>query len=174
MATLMQIHSAVPLVAASPGCAGEGDALIAAKRDVTISVRTADCLPILLADESTHTVAALHAGWRGSAAKIVAATVARMENEFGTRPAGLWAAIGPGIGGCCYQVGAEVRGKFGLAGPGLLDLERENRSQLVDAGVPLGHIDCFGLCTFCHPLPFHSWRRDQDSAGRMISYIRAI
>ena len=172
MATLTQIHSAVSVIASAAGCAGEGDALIASQPGVTVSVRTADCLSILLADETTRTVAAIHAGWRGSALHIAAATVARLEREFGVRPSNVYAAIGPGIGGCCYQVGAEVREKFGLAGAGLLDLARENRAQLLNAGVPPGHIDVFNLCTACHPAQLHSWRRDKDGAGRMISYIR--
>jgi len=172
MATLTQIHSAVSLVASGPGCAGEGDALIAAGPGLTVSVRTADCLPILLADEATRTVAAVHAGWRGTAARIVVETIARMESEFGTRPGNILAAIGPGIGGCCYHVGAEVREKFGLAGAGLLDLEKENCEQLASTGVPRFRIHAAGLCTFCHPGQFYSWRRDKNSAGRMISYIR--
>ena len=171
MASLQQIHSAVCLKAESPGSTGRGDALITITPGLAVSVRTADCLPILLADPQTGAAAAIHAGWRGTAARIVMETVANMRNQFGTRPSDLRAAIGPGIGVCCYEVGQEVARQFGLTSAGHIDLAQANRHQLMESGVPEAQIDVLGLCTFCDPR-FHSWRRDRDHAGRMISYIR--
>jgi len=171
LATLRQVHSAMPLVADEPGCAGEGDALMTNRRGLAVSVRTADCLPILIADPQARVVAAIHAGWRGTAAGIVRRTVEEMTGKFGTDPSGLRAAIGPGIGVCCYQVGDEVARQFGLSGPILLDLAAENRRQLVEAGLAGAHIDLLNRCTFCDPARFHSYRRDKDRAGRMISYV---
>lgn len=171
MATLKQVHSARSLVATRAGCAGEADGLITAQPGLAISVRTADCLPILLADPERRVVAAIHAGWRGTATRIVLETIAKMEREYGTDPGDLLAAIGPGIGVCCYQVGEEVRRQFGLIGAGHLDLAQENRRQLREAGVAEARIDLLGLCTFCDQR-FHSWRRDKEQAGRMISFIR--
>jgi len=72
---------------------------------------------------------------------------------------------------CCYQVGDEVARQFGLSGPILLDLAAENRRQLVEAGLAGAHIDLLNRCTFCDPARFHSYRRDKDRAGRMISYV---
>src|ERR1700687_6001621 len=84
MASLKQIHSSLPLVAdRSAGCAGEGDALITARPGVAVSVRTADCFPILLADSRRRLVAAVHAGWRGTATGVVGATLKQMRDEFG-------------------------------------------------------------------------------------------
>jgi polyphenol oxidase len=173
MASLKQIHSAVSLVADRAGCAGEGDALLT-QQDVAVSVRTADCFPILLADPQTHAVAAIHAGWRGTAADIVRSTLTRMRSEFGTDPHDVYAAIGPGIGGCCYKVGEEVARQFGMQQAGNLDLAVENRTQLIRAGVKLERIEQVGGCTFCNPAQFFSWRRDHDRAGRMISFIRRV
>lgn len=174
MASLKQIHSALALSAVIAGCAGEGDALVTREPGLAVSVRTADCFPILLADPHTHGVAAIHAGWRGTDAGVVSSALARMQADFGTQPRDVFAAIGPGIGRCCYQVGLDVARKFGMHQPGYLDLAEENRSQLLAAGIPREHIDVLQLCTFCNPAQFFSWRRDRDRAGRMISFIRAL
>lgn len=166
-ASLKQIHSAICLRADAPGHAGEGDALIANR--VAVSVRTADCLPILLADPTHGAVAAIHAGWRGTAAHIVRAAIDRMRAEFGSNPRDILAAIGPGIGVCCYDVGEEVARQFGRETAGRIDLAEANRLQLIEAGVE--KIDVLGLCTFCDAARFHSFRREKNRAGRMISYI---
>jgi len=172
MASVKQIHSAVALVAGEPGCIGEGDALLACEPGVAVSVRTADCFPILLADPKTHTVAAIHAGWRGTVSGVVGTSLDRMRSEFGTDPVNIYAAIGPGIGACCYEVGIEVARQFGKAEAGTLDLAVENRNQLLAAGLKPDKIEQVGGCTFCRPAQFFSWRRDHDAAGRMVSFIR--
>jgi polyphenol oxidase len=171
MASLKQIHSAVVWVAEQPGCVGEGDALVTGQTGVPVSIRTADCYPILLADVRNRTVAAVHAGWRGTAARIVDRTIQQMHARFGTEARDLWVAIGPGIGSCCYEVGAEVARQFGLEAAGRIDLAEMNHQQLVQAGVAEGHIEVLGGCTKCDGQRFHSFRRDQERAGRMISYI---
>jgi YfiH family protein len=89
-----------------------GDGLLCAQPGPLLGILTADCLPVLVADTRQRIVAAFHAGWRGTAARIVERGVGRMRAEFGCRPADLTAAIGPGIGGCCYTVGEEVRAAF--------------------------------------------------------------
>jgi YfiH family protein len=172
MASLKQIHSNLSLSADSPGCVGEGDALVTRTQGVAVSVRTADCFPILLADPATRAVAAVHAGWRGTAAGVVRTSLDRMRNEFGTDPRNVFAAIGPGIGACCYEVGAEVASQFGIKDAGNLDLAVENKNQLIAAGLQPDRIERVGGCTFCQPAQFFSWRRDRDRAGRMISFIR--
>ena len=173
MASLKQIHSGIVLLGEQIGCAGEGDALVTALAGVTVSVRTADCYPILLADERNHAVAAVHAGWRGTAANIAIRALEEMHRLYGTEAAGVYAAIGPGIRECCYEVGADVASKFGLEQAGRIDLTAINRRQLLDAGVPEQHIDMLGGCTKCDAHLFHSYRRDQQAAGRMVSYICA-
>ena len=174
MASLKQIHSGISFKAENPGCVGEGDALVTRIPGVAVSIRTADCFPILLADPQTRAVAAVHAGWRGTAAGVVRASLARMQEEFGTKPENMYAAIGPGVGRCCYEVGAEVARQFGLNEAGKLDLAVENRNQLIAAGLQPEKIEQVGGCTFCQPRQFFSWRRDHDPAGRMISFIRVI
>jgi hypothetical protein len=156
------------------GCAGEGDALLTSSPGLLVSVRSADCYPILLADTKHRAVAAVHAGWRGTAGGVVLETVARMRDQFGTSPADIVAAIGPGIGKCCYEVGAEVGRLFGLEGAGRIDLAAANRCQLIDAGVDDPRIDVLGGCTCCDAAHFYSFRRENEQAGRMISYIGVI
>ena len=90
-----------------------GDALLTRRRGKLLSMQTADCVPILLADPRKRAVAAIHAGWRGTAARIAEKAVGDMRMNFGTRPQDLWAAIGPAIGLCCYEVGPEVAQEFG-------------------------------------------------------------
>jgi YfiH family protein len=175
MATLKQVHSAVALMAdRSEGCVGEGDALLTRQPGVTVSIRTADCLPILLVDKHHQAVAAVHAGWRGTADGVVVETLRRMHAEFGTNAVDISAAVGPGIGACCYEVGEEVARRFGFRRAGRIDLAAENLRQLTKEGVPAASISVAGTCTFCDRERFYSWRRDHQTTGRMISYVRVV
>src|SRR5579863_7650956 len=132
--TVKQIHSCTVLDAAE--VAEEGDALISDLAGVSVGVKTADCVPILLVDPSIPAVAAIHAGWRGSAENIVAAAVRQMAARWKTRPESLRAAIGPSIGPCCYEVGDEVANQFERWIPVSknrhLDLPAVNERQLRD------------------------------------------
>ncbi len=175
MASLKQIHSGIVLRAdRASGCVGEADALVTNDPCVTLSIRTADCLPILIADRRTGAVAAVHAGWRGTVAGIAGATVARLSRDFGSRPKDLVAAIGPGIGVCCYEVGEEVAVQLGEAKAGRVNLAEHNRRQLERAGVASMCIDIISLCTFCDADRFWSYRREREQAGRMISFVTRI
>jgi len=171
-AWVRQIHSGICLVAEEEGLAGDGDALITQRPGLGVFVKTADCYPVLLADPVRGVAAAAHAGWRGTAAGIVGATLRRMKERFGTSAADVFAAIGPGIGACCYFVGEDVARKFGREDAGKIDLAAANRRQLMEAGVPAEQIEVVGRCTFCDAEDFHSFRRDGERAGRMISFIR--
>jgi polyphenol oxidase len=90
----------------------KGDGLMTNEPGVLLGIQTADCIPVLVADRKNRAVAAFHAGWRGTVARIVENGVGRMRIEFGSRPEHLIASIGPGIGQCCYAVGEEVRDQF--------------------------------------------------------------
>ncbi|HLY17984.1 MAG TPA: peptidoglycan editing factor PgeF [Bryobacteraceae bacterium] len=172
LATLHQIHSAICVPARGrTGLLGDGDALLDNTPGNFLAVKTADCIPILLVDEEHRAVAAVHAGWRGTVSRIAAAAVRMMQEEFRARPGGLHAAIGPGIGKCCYQVGADVAAQFGESGSCHLDLVEANRLQLLDAGVPVAHIYAARLCTRCGVHDFHSFRRDKEHSGRMFSFV---
>ncbi|GAB4369718.1 MAG: hypothetical protein OHK0021_12640 [Bryobacter sp.] len=172
-----QVHGNAILEPKDVGLAGEGDALITTAPELWVAVRTADCIPILLADPVAQVVAAVHAGWRGTAENIVAKTLRRME-ELGAQLMDIRAAIGPGIGECCYEVGADVAGRFGLevdeSGKAHLDLALENERQLREAGLEIEQIWTAKHCTKCDAETFHSFRRDGEAAGRLLSAIRLV
>ncbi len=180
LAMLRQVHSSLVIAAdGAAGCAGEGDALISNRSGVLVGVRTADCAPVLLVDVRRRAVAAIHAGWRGSAGEIARLAVEALRANYGTDPLDIYAAIGPCIRECCYEVGPDVAQRFarwipaldGVELPVKIDLAAVNRRQLESAGVPAGQIYDCGLCTRCLVEDFYSYRRDGARSGRMISAI---
>ena len=181
--TLRQIHSDRVLNAAGlQDREQEGDALITNQVGISIGVRTADCVPLLLLDSVTRSVAAVHAGWRGSAKEIVCRAVEQMTAAFGTKPRDVFAAIGPCIRPCCYKVGPDVATQFrsvfpewhGTDLPSSLALAEANRRQLRAAGVDDDHIFDCGLCTACETAEFHSYRKEPADPGRMTSAIARL
>jgi hypothetical protein len=119
LVTLRQIHSSVLVLcgAVAPGDRSlslgcKGDGLMTDHPGLLLGIQTADCIPVLVADRKRRAVAAFHAGWRGTVRRIVETGVGRMRLQFGSRPEDLIAAIGPGIGACCYVVGDEVFSSF--------------------------------------------------------------
>ena len=177
-AKLHQIHGANVVPVHAPGPHGDGDALITATPALWLEIRTADCVPILIADPVQRVVAAVHAGWRGTAAAISAHTVASLAEHWHSRPSDLLVAIGPSIGPCCFEVGDEVAARF----PGHItrpsarfhvNLVSANHAQLARAGIPADNIATLGLCTVCNARQFHSFRRDH-SDGRMVSAIQVV
>lgn len=179
VAFVRQTHSDVALLADRPGLVGEGDALLSKRRDLTLAIRTADCLPVLMADAKNRAVAAVHAGWRGVVREIVPKAVTAMSARFNTRAEDLVIAIGPGIDPCCFEVGPEVAIQFAAFFPEREDLSRRAKVDLVETvvrqltqiGIQCQQIDTSGLCTCCGQDLFHSYRRDKDSAGRMVTTI---
>jgi YfiH family protein len=177
------------------GSRPDADALVSDDPLVGVSVRAADCVPLLLADSRTGAVAAVHAGWRGTAAGVTSAAVETMAREFGTDPSHLVAAIGPSIGSCCYEVGPELVDAFASAGHGRhlidrwfvatppprgsrervplrLNVAGANRDQLVLAGVREENIHLSALCTAMHLNVLTSYRAERDRAGRIAGVIR--
>jgi len=169
---LKQIHSNLVFTADGRcGSLGEGDALVTNEPHNWIGIRTADCVPILIADPDHRAVATVHAGWRGTVASIATHTIDRLTREYGSEPRRLLVAIGPAIGPCCFEVGPEVALQFHSSSR-TVDLPDENRKRLLDAGIPTERIDVIRLCTVCTgPGQFHSFRRDRDQSGRMVSAI---
>jgi YfiH family protein len=110
---LKQIHSAVVQpFAAKPGEPCKGDASVTLSKNLLLGIQTADCVPILIVDPKKRAVAAIHAGWRGTLARVAEKTVGEMRARFGSHPKNLIAAIGPAIGVCCYEVGTELVTEF--------------------------------------------------------------
>jgi YfiH family protein len=116
LVTLRQIHSNVLRIVSAEDTDRErpwkADGLMTDEPGLLLGVQTADCIPVLVADRKRRVVAAFHAGWRGTVKRIVQSGVGRMRLEFGSRPEDLIAAIGPGVGACCYAVGEEVLSSF--------------------------------------------------------------
>ncbi|MBO7593544.1 MAG: peptidoglycan editing factor PgeF, partial [Salinivirgaceae bacterium] len=152
------------------------DALITNQPGVCIMVLTADCQPVLLYDADNHAAAAIHAGWRGTAGGIVRLTVETMQREFGTEPSRLVAALGPCIGGCCFEVGDDVAEQFSqwpdciLRKPEWLrphiELTAVNRQHLISAGLFPENIEAAHVCTKCQHDEFFSYRHNH-TLGRI-------
>ncbi|HKS26647.1 MAG TPA: peptidoglycan editing factor PgeF [Pyrinomonadaceae bacterium] len=156
------------------------DALTTDAPGVLLAVKSADCVPVIIGDSRTGACAAIHAGWRGTVARIVERTIERMKEQYGTKAEDLRAAIGPAAGACCYEVGAEVieafRSGFEDAdslfnhtreGHALIDLQRANRSQLIHSGVPADRVHTAPFCTMCRTDLFFSYRREKSVHGRV-------
>ena len=129
LVSLHQIHSDVVCAFdAAPTKQCKGDASATNTPGLLLGVRTADCAPVLVVDPKKRVVAAIHAGWRGTLQRIVTKSIGQMQMEFGCRPADLLAAIGPAIGGCCYEVGTEVASAFAAKFPNAAEFFDELRT----------------------------------------------
>lgn len=200
---LTQVHGNAVVVLRRGGAPVDGrpeaDVLVSDEPDLAIVVRAADCVPLLMADRRTGAVAAVHAGWRGTAARAAVVALDAMRHHFGTSAADVVAAIGPSIGSCCYEVGPELVDAFAAAGherllidrwflvrppargtgravqvpPLRLDVAGANRDQLILAGVPETQVHVSGLCTAMHLDTLTSFRAERQAAGRLGAAIRA-
>lgn len=191
-ALLSQVHGAQVerVVAGSPSCHhrrnhAEADGLATAAKGVVLGVLTADCLPVVLAVPGGGAVAIAHAGWRGTLEGVVQQTARELCAVAGAEPVDLLAAIGPSIGRCCLQVGAEVHAAFherwGAAqtrrileksDPWRLDLQTANLIQLREIGVRTSNVALVQHCTCCRKELFFSYRRD-GRTGRMLNFVTA-
>lgn len=139
----------------------------------------ADCVPVYLFDPRRRAIAMVHSGWKGTMQRIAEKAVSAMESEYGSQAGDLWAAIGPGIGGCCFEISSSLAEevKINFAGyENVLqvrakqyywDLAATIQQMLQQKGVRAENIDTCSLCTACHAELFFSYRRDQGITGRM-------
>jgi polyphenol oxidase len=168
----------------SPGMTLECDGFITDRPGVALCVKTADCVPVLLVDGGRRIVAAVHAGWRGTALGIAGKAVRLFRERFSSRPEDLWAAIGPSIGPCCYEVDEKVYREFtnypedenpfkttAKKDRWMLDLILANRRQLEEAGIPAAQISAAELCTSCRQDTFFSHRSEGETTGRQLNFI---
>jgi hypothetical protein len=168
----------------------EGDGLITDVPGVLLGVGTADCVPVLVVDVTKRVVAAFHAGWRGTVARIVEQGIAMMQEGYGSKAGDMVAAVGPSIGPCCYTVGEDVWSEFGRqfgyakelftrstdSAEVRLNLWEANRRQLLDAGVPEANNAMMGECTACarsqgDAMRYFSHRAELGIAGRMLNVV---
>ena len=163
------------------------DGLITNERGLPLVIHSADCIPVLLYDPVKQVIGACHAGWRGTALGIAARTARRMAEVYGTDPADLHCAIGPGISRCCFETGPEVPEAVhallgsdaeglcppeeGVEGKFLVDLKETNRRRLLQLGLAPEHIDVSPDCTMCMQDVYWSHRATKGRRGTMASVI---
>ena len=179
----VQKHTSEVLVYTGRELPSEADAVITNLSGIALGVKVADCVPILLSDEKTGAIGAVHAGWRGTAKGILPGAIRKMAELYGSRPADIKAAIGPSIKGCCYEVGIDVLAPIKACfkgnghektghfialenGKTYLDLGKVNGLQALHAGVKAENIWTSQTCTCCNPERFYSYRRE-GRAGQM-------
>jgi YfiH family protein len=166
-----------------PGVLGDDeycDALVTNTPGILLTVKTADCVPLLIGDPKTGAFAAVHAGWRGTSASIVLKAIKQLETEYGASATDLRVAVGPSANTCCYEVGTDVIEKFKelfpqtdhlftttRTGHARIDLHTANRDQLISSGVPPERIHLAPFCTMDRNDLFFSYRREKSLHGRV-------
>jgi polyphenol oxidase len=181
--TLRQVHGRIVHPVSEIRCAvTEGDGLVTYPGGGLVGVWTADCVPVHMVAPAFGVAAAVHCGWRGSAAGILAVALQRLATDWAVAARDVEAALGPSIGGCCYEVGDEVENAF-VSGAGRVlgrtgferrgasiyfDLRTFLRAELIELGVR--SIDSLGPCTACSPGVLHSYRKGARN-GRQLSWL---
>ncbi|MBQ7096751.1 MAG: peptidoglycan editing factor PgeF [Clostridia bacterium] len=154
------------------------DGLVTNVKGLPLVVYYADCVPILLVDETAGVIAAVHSGWRGTVAKIVKNAVDIMISDFGADSEKIKAAIGPSIGLCCFETGEEVACQFddSLLEPWgkekfKVDLQKANENILLSCGLAQRNVDVLKICTVCNNDILYSYRMEKEATGRMGAFI---
>ena len=192
MLSVKQVHGTDALIVDRPLTGtdrflGAWDALITDQPGITVVVRTADCVPVLIYDRGRKAVAAVHAGWRGALAGIVPRTIQSMVARFGVQTRNLRVSIGPSAGSCCYEVDQAVLTPLRSSRPDWVSLLRDDRGskakldlkalvrrQTEESGIPVQQITVVNVCTICHPALFHSYRREGRVNGTMLNGITLV
>ena len=180
---LIQVHGTEHYLAEGPGYmhSDEADILISNQPGTALGVRTADCLPVMLADPEAGIIAAVHAGWRGTAAAVVNRALDEMLKQ-GAIADKIIASLGPCIGPCCFKIGEDTAQQLSASCSGSdshilrspephADIKAINRLQLLTAGIDASRIEMLGACTACHPEHYFSYRRDGKKSGRHLGVV---
>ncbi|MCX8031169.1 MAG: peptidoglycan editing factor PgeF [Thermodesulfovibrionales bacterium] len=158
------------------------DAVITKKTELLLGVDVADCVPILIFDRKNKAIGAIHSGWRGTSQQILRKTIGYLREIFSTDPLDILIAFGPSIRKCCYEVSDDVYEAIKISSEGwqsyikknekyFIDLSHANIAQALSEGVPSKNIwDC-GLCTFCNPSLFYSYRFSKGKTGKQSGFI---
>lgn len=158
----------------------ETDGLITDEWNLPLLVTAADCPPVFLFDPKTPAIGIVHSGWRGTWARIAPEAIEAMKDQFGSKPKNIVAAVGPGIGSCCYEVGEDLIGKLAQGdrkhllprgGSWVLDLPSWIVSQLRESGLVESNIERSPYCTSCHRQHFFSHRAERGDTGRVAAVI---
>lgn len=177
-----QIHSANSTVITAPGLYKECDALITAQADLYLVISVADCLPVMIYDKHTGTIANIHSGWRGTQKGIVCKAIEKMKNEFASRPEDMIVFVGPGISADNFEVGEKVAEMFEekyvkqpqqLLRKFFVDIKQCVVDQLLTSGVMESNIEVSPYCTYSSN-DMHSYRRDKEKSGRMFAVIGKV
>lgn len=179
IASAYQIHGDAILKVDQAGRADGYDALITNVPNIFLTVTIADCTPILIADPRTRAVAAIHAGWRGTIAGIVAKTIVRLQTEFGVQAQDCLAYVGTCIDECSFEVNPDVADHFATdykrwdesLQKYFVDLKAANRAQLIEAGILPKNIEVSPYSTVLHNADFYSYRKENGVTGRMLNLI---
>lgn len=176
---LRQVHSNSVFI--YDGVLYEGDALITNKENTAVGVFTADCVPVLLYDQSKNVIAVVHSGWKGTVSGITKNTLNRMGEVYGCHTNDIKAFIGPHNKACCYEVGDDVKNQFSgckifediqFMNGSNLNLEACITKQLLYEGISKENIVYSKLCTFCDDsFELYSYRKHKEHCGRMFSFI---
>jgi len=160
------------------------DAIVTNRENLAICIKTADCVPVFIVDRAKKIIAAVHAGWKGTALEITAKVANLFFEKYDSSPRDILAAIGPAIGLCCFELDEEPaetfrklndHEEFLFAGnsPGkwIVDLPEANRRQMINCGIPESNIDLSRLCTSCRQNLFFSYRGSGSITGRQLNFI---
>ena len=180
LARLQQVHGGkVVKIDAKTALSDEisgADGAVTDVKEIALSVRTADCLPILLYDPENNAIGIAHAGWKSTKEKIAKNIIEAMKRNYKSAPSRILTGLGPALRQCCYEVNSEFLMHFPdsvvkMAHKHYFDLVGENAEQLIAAGISAKNIFDCGICTACRNNEFFSFRKEKDKAGRMLSVI---
>lgn len=182
-AILNQIHGNEVLIVTKQGNQGDGDGMITRIPHIALTIKTADCVPVLFYDEKKKIAGAIHAGWRGLYNEVVVQALKKASDIFASELSSVKVAIGPCIEESCYEVGIDIVNRFKAKfdwweevihiknSKSYLNLRAGVTLQLITTGLKPENIEQIDLCTFCRKDLFYSWRRDCKTKERMFSFI---